>query len=270
MLGKMRRVQGLHRLGSRGFSFPSEYSHPVSIETSSLVHVSNMQWCGKSYAASTSSETVEARKTRRRVTKDERRLMVEKYVNKYREMNEGKFPTATDVQKNAGGSYYVVRQIIQELIYNSKTSFTKPQHATFLENISVNKDEISGKVSQTKKVSQTSISAQVSLTDETQPILWVDDRSKGVGPQSDHSVNEHKTSVPYASENDIKDSVHGVTVKFDGLQPKSESQKPTESEVSGRESHSAPPKDAEPQMPSSLWRNLWSFANEILGMRKRS
>lgn len=34
-------------------------------------------------------------------------------------MNAGKFPTASDAKKNVGGGYYVVRQILQELEYNS-------------------------------------------------------------------------------------------------------------------------------------------------------
>lgn len=47
------------------------------------MHGSNVQWCGRSYAASSSSNTVEAKKERRRISKDERRSMVKKYFNKY-------------------------------------------------------------------------------------------------------------------------------------------------------------------------------------------
>ncbi|XP_062160049.1 uncharacterized protein LOC133867335 isoform X2 [Alnus glutinosa] len=38
----------------------------------------------------------------------------------YREMNAGKFPTATAAKKQLGGSYYIMKKIIQELEYNSK------------------------------------------------------------------------------------------------------------------------------------------------------
>lgn len=41
-------------------------------------------------------------------------------VNRYRKTNEGKFPSVHDTVKTVGGGYYSVRQIIQELIYNSK------------------------------------------------------------------------------------------------------------------------------------------------------
>lgn len=43
-------------------------------------------------------------------------------VNRYREKTEGKFPSPSDTMKDVGGSYYVVRQILQEMIYNSKQS----------------------------------------------------------------------------------------------------------------------------------------------------
>jgi hypothetical protein len=35
-------------------------------------------------------------------------------------MNSGKFPTATAAKKQLGGSYYIMKKIIQELEYNSK------------------------------------------------------------------------------------------------------------------------------------------------------
>lgn len=35
-------------------------------------------------------------------------------------MNAGKFPTVTAAQKEVGGSYYVVRKVLQELEYKSK------------------------------------------------------------------------------------------------------------------------------------------------------
>lgn len=43
-------------------------------------------------------------------------------VNRYRLKNEGKFPSVLDTKKAVGGGYYSVRQIVQEIIYNSKQS----------------------------------------------------------------------------------------------------------------------------------------------------
>lgn len=100
--------------------------HPVLNETSNPVHTSNILCNDRSYAASASasaaSSALEDRKPQKRVSKSERRNMVENYVNKYREKTEGKFPSPTDTMKDVGGSYYVVRQILQEMIYNSKQS----------------------------------------------------------------------------------------------------------------------------------------------------
>lgn len=42
--------------------------------------------------------------------------------NRYREKTEGKFPSPYDTMKDVGGSYYVIRQILQEMIYISKQS----------------------------------------------------------------------------------------------------------------------------------------------------
>lgn len=38
----------------------------------------------------------------------------------YRASNEGKFPSATSVRQQVGGSYYTVRELLQELEYNSR------------------------------------------------------------------------------------------------------------------------------------------------------
>lgn len=83
-------------------------------------HGSKVQWCAISNAASVSSESPNSRKSRKRIPKDERQAMVERYVNEYRSNNAGKFPTASDAMNHVGGSYYVIRRIIQELEHKSK------------------------------------------------------------------------------------------------------------------------------------------------------
>lgn len=49
-------------------------------------------------------------------------------VNRYRMANDGKFPTVSLTKKEIGGGYYAIRQIIQEMIYNSKQSSTDPKY----------------------------------------------------------------------------------------------------------------------------------------------
>ncbi|KAK4434425.1 hypothetical protein Salat_0605300 [Sesamum alatum] len=267
------------------------------IERSSMVHGSNTQWRGRSYAASASSDTVECRKARRRVSKDERKSMVENYVNKYREMNAGKFPSVSDAVKGVGGSYYVVRQILQELQYNSKISPADAKDAS-LEKIFVSKDEISTKsveVSQTrelgevsaiskmataksrsksfksKKRPQSSISVEESINDETQLFSAVSDRSKDVGTQSHRPSDEPKSSLhPNPEHNGKQEIIHEDKLKFDGLRTEAEPQESTGSEISRRELHKVPTEDAEPQSKTSVWQNLKSFANGIFSRWKRS
>ncbi|OMO61513.1 hypothetical protein CCACVL1_23457 [Corchorus capsularis] len=71
---------------------------------------------GTSYAAPLPSETPK----HKRVSKDERRAMIESFINRYRSTNAGKFPSVSAVQKEVGGGYYVVRKIAQELEHKSK------------------------------------------------------------------------------------------------------------------------------------------------------
>jgi len=49
-------------------------------------------------------------------------------IRRYRTLNAGKFPTVSHAQKQVGGSYYVVREIIQELEYNHKMSPWKSEN----------------------------------------------------------------------------------------------------------------------------------------------
>ncbi|KAI4351957.1 hypothetical protein L6164_006255 [Bauhinia variegata] len=94
----------------------------VSIKINKSVGQSNIQRRGWSGAASVPSDKPNNMKSRKRVSREERRSMVESYVKKYREMNAGKFPAISDTVKQVGGSYYVVRKIVQELEYKSKMS----------------------------------------------------------------------------------------------------------------------------------------------------
>ncbi|PPR93077.1 hypothetical protein GOBAR_AA27595 [Gossypium barbadense] len=105
---------------------------------------------GRSFAASLPSPSDSPK--RKRVSKDERRDLIESFVNRtrvwhdicalangnclmtincqaglarsgklqYKSLNGGKFPSVTAAQKEVGGSYYVVRKVLQELEYKSK------------------------------------------------------------------------------------------------------------------------------------------------------
>ncbi|XP_011074425.1 uncharacterized protein LOC105159162 isoform X2 [Sesamum indicum] len=208
-----------------------------------------------------------------------------------------KFPTASDAVKDVGGSYYVVRQILQELQYNSKVSPVDTKDAS-MEKSFMSKDETptksveasqtrglgevspiskmataksSSKSLKSKKSSQSSISVEESINDETQLSSAVIDRSKDAETQSHRPIDEPKSSRHPDPEHKTKQEIiREDKLKFDGLQTKAEPQESTESEISRRELHKVPTEVAEPRSKTSVWQNLKSFANGIFSIWKRS
>ncbi|XP_021725352.1 uncharacterized protein LOC110692626 [Chenopodium quinoa] len=84
---------------------------------------SDVAWPQRRYlgtAATAAQEILNKRRTGKRIPAHERKAMVEAYVNKYRVMNSGKFPTTKNVTNQIGGSHYKTKVIIQELEYKSK------------------------------------------------------------------------------------------------------------------------------------------------------
>lgn len=98
-------------------------------------------------AVKVSSDASENKKSPRKVSRDERRSLVESFVNKYRAMNSGNFPATKAVQKEVGGSYYLIRYIVSELQYKSQIPSTSTRNDTTLdaelhENDDVNLEKI--------------------------------------------------------------------------------------------------------------------------------
>ncbi|KAJ4972873.1 hypothetical protein NE237_006047 [Protea cynaroides] len=108
-------------LSSRNSTFRLADSKRVFTKIYDYVHGQNIQCHGRTSAAAVPSKASEPLRHQRRLSKDERRAMVITFVDKYRADNSGKFPTPTFAQKNLGGSYYALRQIIQELEYKSNS-----------------------------------------------------------------------------------------------------------------------------------------------------
>ncbi|CAN7006068.1 hypothetical protein IGI04_009789 [Brassica rapa subsp. trilocularis] len=67
------------------------------------------------YSSPAVSQSLTTAKPSKRLSRDDRRLVVESFVSKYRAANAGKFPTLKVTVKEVGGGYYVVRDILQEL-----------------------------------------------------------------------------------------------------------------------------------------------------------
>ncbi|CAL9152667.1 uncharacterized protein LOC103994414 isoform X1 [Musa acuminata AAA Group] len=60
------------------------------------------------------------KKSRRRKTREERRTLVESFIDKYRTLNNGKFPSLNLTHKEVGGSFYIVREIVRDIIQENK------------------------------------------------------------------------------------------------------------------------------------------------------
>ncbi|KAM0950990.1 hypothetical protein DsansV1_C04g0047291 [Dioscorea sansibarensis] len=60
------------------------------------------------------------RKPRSRKTREERKAMVESFVKKYQNSNNGSFPSLNLTHKEVGGSFYTVREIVRELIQENR------------------------------------------------------------------------------------------------------------------------------------------------------
>ncbi|XP_077220746.1 uncharacterized protein LOC143854591 [Tasmannia lanceolata] len=97
-------------------------SKRVFNEIPNAIRGSNIRWRGMSFAASVPSDSSNPHRSQKRTSRRERRAIVESFVHKYRASNAGKFPTPSLAQKQVGGSYYVVRQIIQEMEYACRMS----------------------------------------------------------------------------------------------------------------------------------------------------
>lgn len=84
---------------------------------------SNVQGRGKSFAASVPCGSYKPQKGQKK-SKEERRAMIESFVDKYRASNAEKFPSASHTRQELGGSFYVIREIIQELQCNHRMSLS--------------------------------------------------------------------------------------------------------------------------------------------------
>ncbi|CAA0819624.1 hydroxyproline-rich glycoprotein family protein [Striga hermonthica] len=261
----------------------SDVQHPVSIETSNIEHGSNIQWFVRLYASSASSERLQTKNQRSKIPKYERKSMVENFVNRYRNMNAGKFPTAKEVIKDVGGGFYFVRSIIQELEYKSKMSPVAMDKKEASYKIATEKDKIftnTQEISVSKDLGEGEIISPLSMVDtvdssfesyksdqKPQPSISLEDgESKDVGIQSPNPIDQPTTKLHLDPENGK--TVHEDEQKVDWSQSKTELQELQE--VSEREAHKAPNEVGERKEQTSLWQNLKSFANGIFGIWKRS
>ncbi|KAM7479548.1 hypothetical protein LguiA_027761 [Lonicera macranthoides] len=288
---------------------PSSSSKQAFTEISNLLRGSNIWWRGKSYAASVPSDTPKVKKVRKRVPKADRKVMVESFVDKYRAMNSGKFPSASDTYKEVGGSYYVIREMVQELEYKSKLPSIDTRSETALskevdkQNKSVSTVEVlsremtkdegrvhkeaqavavdntdatnsSGKHFEVNEQSQISISIENTLSKEVQEPKGTCEDSGHLETHS-HSLNEDAEEASDNSPEKLEDSVKEKTpsegvLDFDPPKPKTEQHQLTpESEKFEMRDLSEKQTDEEIEKKSSMWGNLKSLAGGIINIWRK-
>ncbi|XP_059661628.1 uncharacterized protein LOC132307780 [Cornus florida] len=264
----------------------------VFTKISNVVRRSNIRWHARSFAASVPSAMPQVQKVQKKLSRDERRAMVVSFVNKYREVNAGKFPSVSLARKNLGGSYYVIRKIVQELEYQSLVSPIKTGNEDIVgkevakENKSsmdegIRKDaqefavndvdvcDYSLKHSEPKKGSQTSVMVEETLSEEVLDTR-TGDYSNFVATKSQLLKEEAKEEYhpcPEKAEEDVNEKTSNDMLELEGpnLNTKQHQQSPELDMFVGEK------QTGDQQLPkdSSVWGNLKSFANGIFNMWRK-
>ncbi|KAM7463843.1 hypothetical protein LguiA_031964 [Lonicera macranthoides] len=83
------------------------------------MHVTKGGWVGQTFALAKLNDSG-GKKTRIRRSKEERKTMVESFIKKYQNLNNGSFPSLNLTHKEVGGSFYTVRELVREIIQENR------------------------------------------------------------------------------------------------------------------------------------------------------
>nr|XP_018677873.1 PREDICTED: uncharacterized protein LOC103976963 isoform X4 [Musa acuminata subsp. malaccensis] len=149
---------------ARGLAFSSS---PVSsstkrvfIDLSSALLRSSFRGWEKSFSALVPSGPYKPQKGEK-ISEQERRALVESFVDKYRASNAGRFPPVSHVRQEIGGSYYIIKQLVQEMKYNKRSSLNGGAHH----------------LTKAEDVDQSSSAKKVPFTSAVDNMLKTDDES---------------------------------------------------------------------------------------------
>lgn len=79
-------------------------------------------WGGRFFVMAAPVDGTGNQKDGKKRRKEERRIMVESFVKKFRSANGGEFPRLGFTHKQVGGGFYIIREIMQEIIHEYKVS----------------------------------------------------------------------------------------------------------------------------------------------------
>ncbi|KAK9063070.1 hypothetical protein SSX86_016940 [Deinandra increscens subsp. villosa] len=251
-------VKGFRRFHSNIVS-----SRQVVTEVSNLVSRSNVEQ-SRCYSAApiTSNKPV-----RKKVNSAERRAMLESFVNRYRAMNLGRFPSPTSAQKEVGGSYYIIKKMLQEMEYNFKMSSV--EKGPTMENRRQIKgdDALSPERAMESSESQEKSNGQINIDQSLCEVPELESRSNFDKERDTGTSNIARDDTNTANESDEKPKWN---MRNDNFAKDEESNVGKQSDEIRNITREEGEKDNElREKAPSLWGNLKSFANEIVNMWKK-
>ncbi|KAL7587645.1 hypothetical protein Lser_V15G35671 [Lactuca serriola] len=271
-------VKGFRRFQSNIVCFRQVVSEISSVSV--VVPGSNGQQSGCGAASFTSKSKS------KRISIADRRELLESFVNKYRGMNSGKFPSPTSAQKEVGGGYYSIRKMLQEMEYNFKLSSLEKLPVT-KENKKQNKSEDTVIASPSQQVSNSQITMDHNLYEDAwlESVGNLDKNSKGLQPSTSKNITRddatqsqerRRAECHEQLENDGKDEspLENDKFGFEGIDSKVEQQQEHDGNVIRnitRET-SETQKDEELRekaSSSSIWGNLKSLASGFINIWKK-
>ncbi|CAI9295489.1 unnamed protein product [Lactuca saligna] len=184
-------VKGFRRFQSNIVCFRQVVSEISSVSV--VVPGSNGQQSGCGAAPFTSKSKS------KRISIADRKELLESFVNKYRAMNSGKFPSPTSAQKEVGGGYYSIRKLLQEMEYNFKLSSLEKLPVT-KETKKQNKSEDTVIASPSQQVSNSQITMDQNLYEDAwlESVGNLDKNSKGkegLQPSTSKNITRDDTAT---------------------------------------------------------------------------
>ncbi|KAL8145919.1 hypothetical protein AgCh_003885 [Apium graveolens] len=83
------------------------------------MHSIRGSWVGQTFALARCQDSGE-KKARIRRSKEERKELVVSFIKKYQFSNKGDFPSLSVTQREVGGSFYTIREIVREIIQENR------------------------------------------------------------------------------------------------------------------------------------------------------
>ncbi|KAK1396539.1 DNA binding [Heracleum sosnowskyi] len=83
------------------------------------MHAIRGSWVGQTFALARCHDSGE-KKARIRRSKEERKELVVSFIKKYQFSNKGDFPSLSVTQREVGGSFYTIREIVREIIQENR------------------------------------------------------------------------------------------------------------------------------------------------------